>query len=163
MPASVINQVAQNLSKSPAASIATVSEKIKNVAQYLDPNTVKVVSNAQCQALYFSRAPIPWHRDALLRHETGGEVNQQLKDFLTFSSLVQKHVGIYAYRVKFLNAFVTWPAAELEQVEKLEQLRAMVNGHSIHIEEAIEPVPVGIDTPEDLERARDFFRESADA
>ncbi len=151
IPPSVIEQVAKNLHTYTDASIASVSEAIKNTQQYLDANAVKVVSDTRGIALYFSRAPIPWHRDVLVSKN-----EEDINSFL-LNSQVQKHIGIYAYRVNLLKYFVSWPVADIEKIEKLEQLRAMANGHKIHIEEAVEAVPVGIDTPEDLELARAYF------
>lgn len=152
IPPSVIDQVANNLHNNAQASIATVSEPIIDAAQYQDPNAVKVVADNHGLALYFSRASIPWNRDLLARPNS-----ESVEDFLAESMAVKKHIGIYAYRVRLLHAFVTWPVAALEKIEKLEQLRALANGQRIHVEDAIEPVPVGIDTPEDLERARTYF------
>lgn len=152
IPPSVINQVAENLHQHTQASIATVSEPIHEVALYQNANAVKVVADVNGMALYFSRASIPWHRDALSDGDT-----EELTRFLAQDNAVQKHIGIYAYRVDLLHKFVTWPMALIEKIEKLEQLRAMANGCRIHVEEAVEPVPVGIDTEEDLQLARAIF------
>lgn len=151
MPPEVIEQVASNLHANSEASIATVSEAITSTELYQNPNAVKVVSDNQGLALYFSRASIPWNRDVL----AAGDENA-VNEFLA-SQVVQKHIGIYAYRVSFLKAFVKWPVSSLEKIEKLEQLRAMAFGHRIHVEEACATVPVGIDTQEDLEAARAYF------
>ena len=157
IPPEVIDQVAHNLYKNSEASIATVSEPIISASQYQDPNSVKVVADNQGLALYFSRAPIPWHRDLLERSSA-----EEIEAFLVESSPVKKHIGIYAYKVRLLHSFVQWPVAALEKIEKLEQLRALANGQRIHVEDAIAPVPVGIDTPSDLERARTYFKNQSE-
>ncbi|MBR9882824.1 MAG: 3-deoxy-manno-octulosonate cytidylyltransferase [Oceanospirillales bacterium] len=145
IPPRIINQVAHNLAAVPEASIATLSEPIESVEALMNPNVVKVVTNHRGMALYFSRAPIPWPRDAALAH---GEKLDHLPEGFNW----QRHIGLYAYRVKLLNDFVAWPAASVEQTECLEQLRALYNGAGIHVEEALEAPPTGVDTPEDLER-----------
>jgi len=144
IPAAVIDQVARNLAANVDCGMATLSEPITDVAQFLNPNAVKVVSSVNGRALYFSRAPIPWPRDAFAQNT----------DSLPGGLRPQRHVGIYAYRVGFLNEYVGWPMHPLEQNECLEQLRALANGVSIHIEEACEEIPAGVDTLDDLERVR---------
>lgn len=147
IPPQVINQVANNLAKAQQASVATLSEKIKSIDDVMNPNIVKVVADNQGQALYFSRAPIPWSRDSY------GADNPKLAE----QYLAQRHIGIYAYRVKLLNAFVHWEMSPLEMTEKLEQLRVLSNGYAIHVEEAHVDVPGGIDTQEDLARVNALF------
>lgn len=151
IPPEVINQVAENLQQNTQASVATVSEKIEDLDTYLNPNAVKVVADNTGLALYFSRASIPWNRD-LLADSTNNKA--LISEFLSANAEVQKHVGIYAYRVSLLNAFAYWEPTSLEKIEKLEQLRIMAYGHRIHVQEACLPVPGGIDTPEDLEKVR---------
>ena len=99
--------------------------------------------DTQGYALYFSRAAIPYQQNS--------------KDDRVDAFRPQRHIGVYAYKVGLLNRFVHWPLAELEATEKLEQLRLLANGEKIHVSEAQEPVPGGIDTPEDLQRARELF------
>lgn len=144
VPPRIINQVAHNLMAMPDAGIATLSEPIESLDSLLNPNVVKVVTNDKGMALYFSRAPIPWPRDAFM-HSEGRQEMPQGFDW-------QRHIGLYAYRVKMLNDFVRWPPAPLEQTECLEQLRALWNGVGIHVASADETPPAGVDTPEDLER-----------
>lgn len=144
IPPVVINQVAFNLDRNPQASAASLSEAIEDLATVFDPNAVKVVSDNQGFALYFSRASIPWLRDSY------GTANESLPPY----QLAQRHIGIYAYRVHLLKKFVAWPVSLLEQVEKLEQLRILANGHKIHLQTACEPVPGGVDTEHDLQRVR---------
>ncbi|WP_027852557.1 3-deoxy-manno-octulosonate cytidylyltransferase [Marinobacterium litorale] len=145
IPPKIINQVAHNLMAVPEAGIATLSEPIETVDALLNPNVVKVVSDHRGMALYFSRAPIPWPRDAAL---AAGEAMTALPKGFNW----QRHIGLYAYRVKLLNDFVSWAPAPLELTECLEQLRALHNGVGIHVEPALEAPPAGVDTPEDLER-----------
>ncbi|WP_415901252.1 3-deoxy-manno-octulosonate cytidylyltransferase [Neptuniibacter sp. QD29_5] len=149
VPARIINQVAHNLRAEPEASIATLSEPIADIESLLNPNVVKVVSDVRGMALYFSRAPIPWPRNSFA-DEAG-------RDVMPEGFAWQRHIGIYAYRVKLLNDFVKWPPAPIEETECLEQLRAMWNGARIHVAEADEQPPAGVDTPEDLERLRKLF------
>ena len=144
IPAAVIDQVAANLQRNTAAGIATLSESIVDADQLFDPNAVKVVADRQGYALYFSRAPIPWDRDKFVARE-----KPQLEPG-TWS----RHIGIYSYRVSFLHTFIQWPAGHLEMLEKLEQLRAMENGVRIHVANACEKIPAGVDTQEDLDRVR---------
>jgi len=144
IPPAVINQVAANLATCEGASLATLSEPIHRVADCFNPNIVKVVCGQSGLALYFSRAPIPWSRDTYATDSP----------LLPDAGLVQRHIGIYAYRVALLYQFVRWPVAALEAVEKLEQLRVLANGYRIHVAEACTPVPGGVDTVEDLERVR---------
>lgn len=149
VPPRVINQVAHNLAAVPDASIATLSEPIEDLASVMNPNVVKVLTDTNGKALYFSRAPIPWPRDAF-SEEAG---RSQFPVGVNY----QRHIGIYAYRVKLLNDFVRWAPAPIEETECLEQLRAMWNGASIHVDVADELPPAGVDTPEDLERIRKLF------
>lgn len=148
-PPRIINQVAHNLMALPMAGIATLSEPIETVDALVNPNVVKVVTDHQGMALYFSRAPIPWPRDSFMS-EVGRSTMPE-----GFSW--QRHIGLYAYRVKLLNDFVRWPPAPLEQTECLEQLRALWNGVGIHVDAADETPPAGVDTPEDLERIRQLL------
>lgn len=143
IPAMVIDQVATNLAEHRDCGMATLCEPITSRADLFNPNIVKVVANEQGQALYFSRAPIPWHRDAFVQDD--GELP---------AGQWWRHIGIYAYRVGFLKQFVSWPPALIELTESLEQLRAMANGVAIHVAPACELVPAGVDTAEDLQRMR---------
>jgi 3-deoxy-manno-octulosonate cytidylyltransferase (CMP-KDO synthetase) len=148
VPPAVIDQVAMNLASRPQCAIATLSEPLVDPAQFLDPNVVKVVCAEGGQALYFSRAPIPWPRDAF------GESRRVLPSGLP----AQRHIGIYAYRVAFLQRFVGWPPGRLEAFESLEQLRALEHGEQIHVADACVPVPGGVDTAADLQRIADLIR-----
>lgn len=145
IPPAVINQVAANLAAMADASVATLSEPIHSLADFRNPNIVKVVADKMGRALYFSRAPIPWPRD----YFADPSATELPADFPC-----QRHIGIYAYRVDLLNRFVTWPQAPLEKIESLEQLRVMWQGAVIHVAEACALVPGGVDTEEDLQRVK---------
>ena len=145
MPPPLIRQVAGNLAAHPAADMATLSQRILTLSDLASPHVVKVVSDREGYALYFSRALIPQPRDGMPEAE-------HLADAVPGW---QRHIGIYAYRVGFLRAFVRWPPAAIESTEMLEQLRALWNGASIHVAEACAPAPVGVDTPDDLARLRE--------
>ena len=142
MPVANIQQVAKELIQHPEASIATLSEPLTSAEQIGDPSVVKVVASASGNALYFSRAAIPFQRDPS---------DESLQAFM---ATARRHIGLYAYRCGFLRAFTTWPPSATEVLESLEQLRALDRGHSIRIVDAVESVPTGVDTPADLERAR---------
>ncbi|WP_347329628.1 3-deoxy-manno-octulosonate cytidylyltransferase [Marinimicrobium locisalis] len=144
IPPAVINQVAANLAADEKASVATLCEPIESVEDFCNPNIVKVVADTAGRALYFSRAPIPYPRDAF-----AGE-GRYLPEGLS----ARRHIGIYAYRVGLLHRFVSWDQAPLERFESLEQLRVMWQGEVIHVAEACEAVPGGVDTEVDLERVR---------
>ncbi len=146
VPARIINQVAHNLMAETEASISTLSEAITDIESLLNPNVVKVVTDTRGMALYFSRAAIPYPREAFTQNSA--------KDKMPEGYHWQRHIGIYAYRVKLLNDFVKWTPAPIEETECLEQLRAMWNGARIYVSEADEQPPAGVDTPEDLERLK---------
>jgi 3-deoxy-manno-octulosonate cytidylyltransferase (CMP-KDO synthetase) len=144
IPPALINQVAQNLASNACAGISTLCEKIEQVDLVFNPNVVKVVFDHQGFANYFSRAPIPWARESF-----GHDVNT-----LPVGAQYYRHIGIYAYKVSFLKNYVTWQPSMTEKVECLEQLRALSNGVSIHVELATVSPQAGVDTHADLERLR---------
>lgn len=148
IPASVIDQVAENLMGNPQAGASTLAEPISHYDELFNPAVVKVITDKTGHALYFSRAPMPWARDAFA-HKTG-----QLPESDSF----RRHIGIYAYRVDLLNQYVQWPQSPLEQLESLEQLRLLWNGHQIHVADAVETPPHGVDTAEDLEAVRRIIK-----
>lgn len=149
IPPQVIDQVAANLSDHPHAGIATLCEDIDSVDDLINPNVVKVVSDAQGMALYFSRAPIPWPRDAFMH----------ARDVMPSVGSWYRHIGLYAYRVGFLHQFVSWSPAPEEQLESLEQLRALHHGVGIHVDRAAHTVPAGVDTHDDLLLVRALLKE----
>ena len=142
IPPEVIDQVAANLSRAADCGMATLCEALDSVEAFLDPNIVKLVRDDRSRAIYFSRAPIPWPRDAFAADRT------RLPE--GFRPL--RHIGIYAYRVEFLHRFVGWPLGVLEGLESLEQLRALEHGVGIHADHACAAIPGGVDTPADLVR-----------
>jgi 3-deoxy-manno-octulosonate cytidylyltransferase (CMP-KDO synthetase) len=144
MPPALIRQVARLLAAHPAAAIATLASPLTTLPEFLDPNTVKVVSDAAGRALYFSRAPIPWSRDGA---SAGLDSQRELP-------LARRHLGIYAYRVAPLLQLATLPVSALERIEKLEQLRALEAGFEIHVGEACESPGPDVNTLADLERVR---------
>ena len=143
----LINQVAELLVQRPTASMSTAAHEIHELAEFTNPNVVKVVIDQAQLALYFSRAPIPWWRDGFAKG---------------VQSLPQpaplRHIGIYAYRVGFLQSFPTLPTAPIETGEALEQLRALWHGHKIAVHITPDVPGPGVDTPEDLERVRALYK-----
>lgn len=140
-PAEGIVAVAQALVCS-GAQMSTLATAIEDADSLFDPNVVKVVRRQNLDALYFSRAPIPWHRDAFA----------QSREQLSGPHWL-RHIGIYGYRAGFLRQFAALPPGALEQLESLEQLRALEAGHRISVALTPAEFPPGIDTPEDLARA----------
>jgi len=143
-PAVNLHQVAFNLENHPEAMIATLCTSIMSEAEYEDPNIVKVVTDNAGMAMYFSRAPIPYQRE----------------NELAAAEFAKRHIGIYAYRAGYLRNFVKMESCQLEQLEKLEQLRAMWFGTRIHVAEAQEIPGPGVDTADDLERLNLLFANS---
>lgn len=143
MPPRLIRAVADLLAAHPAAVMATACHAIASRDDFMNPNVVKVVTDHEGYALYFSRAPVPWPRDAMAG---GGPI----KSF--------RHIGLYAYRAGFVARYAAWPACPLETTESLEQLRVLWHGEKIAVAEADEAPGAGVDTPEDLERVRKYFQ-----
>lgn len=130
-----------------AAPMATVAHPIHEAADVFNPNVVKVVLDAKGDALMFSRAPLPWHRDAFA----------QDRSTLPQNYLPLRHVGLYAYRQDFLQRYPSLPVSPLETIEALEQLRVLWNGYRIAVHVVDAAPPAGVDTPEDLDRVRSHF------
>lgn len=144
----LIDAVAATLATRPEAAMSTAVHAIDSLADFLNPNVVKAVLDAQGNALYFSRAPIPWWRDG----SAGGAAPSVLP-----SPAPLRHIGIYGYRAGFVRKFPSLPAAPIEGTEALEQLRALWHGHRIVVHTSdVAPGP-GIDTPGDLARVRALF------
>jgi 3-deoxy-manno-octulosonate cytidylyltransferase (CMP-KDO synthetase) len=144
MAPALVRQVADVLAVRSEAGMATACHAITSREEFLNPNVVKVVTDHQGYALYFSRAPIPWPRDVML-----GRSTLSIKAF--------RHIGLYAYRAGFVARYAAWPACPLEATESLEQLRVLWHGEKIAVVEADLAPPGGVDTPEDLERVRAAF------
>ena len=146
-PADGIACVARTVADS-GAGIATLAAPIDDIEILLDPNAVKVVLAANGDPLYFSRAPVPWPRDAFARDRTAMPQGRWLR-----------HIGIYGYRVSALRAFAALSPGTLERTESLEQLRALEAGWRIAVALAPSPFPPGVDTPEDLARAERTYQD----
>ena len=140
MPAANIKQVAELMMQHASASIATLCHRIESIQEYEDPNVVKVTMNAKGRALYFSRSSLPHMRDVNVK--------------VLRENPVYRHVGIYAYRVQYLKQFITMPPSPLENIEKLEQLRALENGDEIAIDVCKEHPGIGVDTMNDYHRLK---------
>jgi 3-deoxy-manno-octulosonate cytidylyltransferase (CMP-KDO synthetase) len=150
-PAAGIRAVAQTLLAS-GAEMSTLAAPIADAATLLDPNAVKLVRACNGDALYFSRAPVPWPRDAFATDRTR----------LPAGDAWLRHIGIYGYRAGFLKRFAALPPGRLEQVESLEQLRVLEAGFRIAVGITPAPFPPGVDTPEDLARAERRLAQAAD-
>ncbi|BES84675.1 3-deoxy-manno-octulosonate cytidylyltransferase [Pectobacterium araliae] len=144
IPSVIIRQVAENLAAS-KAGMATLAVSIETSEEAFNPNAVKVVTDAEGYALYFSRATIPWDRERFA----------QSKEAIGDHFL--RHIGIYAYRAGFVRRYVSWAPSQLEQIELLEQLRVLWYGEKIHVAVAKAVPSVGVDTPEDLARVRQIM------
>ncbi|APU48911.1 3-deoxy-manno-octulosonate cytidylyltransferase [Acinetobacter junii] len=140
LPAKLVKQVSQLLVDNPNCSMSTLCEPISALDEFQRDSIVKVVMSKHSEALYFSRATIPYDRD-------GAKQKQQ-----SMHSSAYRHLGLYAYRVKLLQEYVTWDQGVLEKLESLEQLRVLENGHRIAIAIAEANLPPGVDTQEDLDR-----------
>ncbi len=147
----LIREVAQTLAEHGEASIATACHPITDTASLLNPNVVKVVLDHSGHALYFSRAPIPYPRDSLAINP--GALPAGLPSY--------RHIGIYAYRARYLHLYHRLEPAALERFEALEQLRALWHGHRIAVAVTAHAAEAGVDTAEDLERARRSFAAAA--
>lgn len=144
IPPSIITQVAENLANS-QAPMATLAVEISDEAEVFNPNAVKVLTDKDGYAMYFSRATIPWDRDNFAQQDK--KIAQPL----------MRHIGIYAYRAGFINTYINWESTALEKIECLEQLRVLWYGEKIHVEVAKQAPAAGVDTPEDLEVVRSII------
>ncbi len=147
----LIAQVADTLARQPSAAIATAAHPIHTAHELFNPNFVKVVCGTDGRALYFSRAPIPWARDALAQGE------QVFAPGLP----ALRHIGLYAYRAEFLRRFPTLPQGRLERWESLEQLRALEHGFGIHVHVTPSAPAPGVDTQADLDQVRQLVAQHA--
>jgi 3-deoxy-manno-octulosonate cytidylyltransferase (CMP-KDO synthetase) len=138
IPVANVREVIELIKQHPDASIGTLYQDINQAEQIFDPNCVKLVTDQTGKALYFSRAPIPWSQAAF--------ADREVPEGMT----CKHHIGLYMYKVGFLRKFAALPPSQLEQLESLEQLRALENGEVIVAARAVKPMPRGIDTPEDV-------------
>jgi 3-deoxy-manno-octulosonate cytidylyltransferase (CMP-KDO synthetase) len=151
IPPIIIDQVAENLVQY-KTGMATLAVPIHSAEEAFNTGAVKVVTDKDGYALYFSRATIPWERDRFAKlneHEKPKEIG----DFYL------RHIGIYAYRAGFIRQYIKWSPSVLEQIEMLEQLRVLWYGEKIHVAVAKQPPAIGVDTQEDLDKVRALFQE----
>ena len=153
IPASVIDQVAALLQHQPSAAMATFCHPIHDMNDAINPNVVKCVLNEACEAMYFSRAPIPFARDAWA---------SGIKD-MPAGLPMYRHIGLYAYRAAFLRKFPLLSVPAIERFEALEQLRALAHGYRIAAAVIDAPLPPGIDTPEDYQRLFERYSTSGES
>ena len=155
LPPQVVTALAEAMLARPEMSVGTMSESLTEPTLLFDPNVVKVVCGVNGQALYFSRAPIPYARDAFAAGQVSA-IAGQLRAPTALPPDVgwSRHIGLYAYRVRALRQFVSWPMGVLERSESLEQLRLLEHGMPLLVVATPLPVPGGVDTPADLERVR---------
>lgn len=144
LPAQLVQQVAQLLESQPESSMSTLCEPIHSLEEFKRDSIVKVVMSKYNQALYFSRATIPYDRDG---------AQQEIQ---SLHPQAYRHLGLYAYRVNLLQEYVSWDMGVLEQLESLEQLRVLENGHRIAIAVAEANLPPGVDTQADLDRLNEM-------
>lgn len=146
IPPECIRMVAEDLEEHTNVKVASLCDEIEDVNELFDPNIVKVVMNRRNYAMYFTRAAVPWELD-----------NFQQKEKAKLSGHHYRHVGLYAYRVSFLEDYMNWAACPLETLESLEQLRVLWNGGRIHMRIWKKKLPPGVDTSEDLEKVRAYI------
>ena len=142
LPPLLVEQVGDLLLNKPDCAMATLCEPVTDLDQFTRSSIVKVVCSQQQEALYFSRATVPYDRDGFAQGMN------------SVPTAAMRHLGLYAYRVALLQDFVAWPMGVLEKIENLEQLRILENGQRIAIAPALLSLPPGVDTPADLERLR---------
>lgn len=142
LPTELVELAASSLENNNNVAMSTLATPIHDWAEVQDPNAVKVVLNEADEALYFSRAPIPFQRE-----------NMQSQGIINGETPYLRHIGLYAYRASFLNAYPQLVPSQLESLEKLEQLRALANNYKISVSISLQTPPPGIDTEEDLQKA----------
>lgn len=148
IPPEIIRELAGVLASQHQAGIATLAANIVDQEEIFNPNAVKVVLNKDSYALYFSRAPIPWDRDGFKGQ--GRDVSGKMPYL--------RHIGMYAYRLGFLQRYCQWQPSILESVESLEQLRILWQGETIKVKVVDKTPPAGVDTPEDLIRVEQTIK-----
>ncbi len=146
LSADYIHKVAEALSNSSLAEVASLAVEINTVEQIFDSNIVKVIIDKLGHALYFSRAAIPWDRDGFAKQHA-----------IVSKNVYLRHIGLYAYRVGFLNQYVNWQESPLERIEVLEQLRILWHGEKIRLDVVSEAPLAGIDTEEDVRRVEKYL------
>ncbi len=155
IPPSLLQLTASALAGQQRAEVATIATAIHSPTELFNPNAVKVVLDRNGYALYFSRAPIPWDRSRFgQRDDHTVELNE--------NSGYLRHIGLYAYRVGFLQRYIGWSVSPLESIESLEQLRILWHGEPIHVSVIAEPPEAGIDTEEDRQRVEQIIKRRAE-
>lgn len=163
IPPQLIRQVAEVLAQG-AADVVTLATPLQSIAALFDPNVVKVVTDRNGYALYFSRAAIPWDRQHFTTIENGAMATNDSKlggaapatvalPDVILAHGYQRHIGLYAYRAAFIRHYSRWAVTPLERIESLEQLRILWYGKKMQVSTALVPAPLGVDTPEDLVQA----------
>jgi 3-deoxy-manno-octulosonate cytidylyltransferase (CMP-KDO synthetase) len=147
LPPKLIKQLINNLDTRSEVKMATLCEPLVDRDELFDPNNVKVIMNKEGFAAYFSRAVIPWYRNGF--REDPKVLPEEFGYY--------RHIGLYAYRAAFVKQYVAWEPSPWEQIESLEQLRVLWHGEKIHVDVASEFSGIGIDTEEDLAKARKLF------
>lgn len=143
----VIRKLAEDLDEHDNVKVASLCALITDVNELFNPNTTKVVLNRRNYALYFSHAPIPWGRSTF-----------NSKTSIKLNGFYFRHIGIYAYRVGFLEEYLSWNSCPAEKLEGLEQLRILWHGGRIHMVVTKEKYMPSVDTEEDLQRVREYFK-----
>ncbi|MCD8340010.1 MAG: 3-deoxy-manno-octulosonate cytidylyltransferase [Burkholderiales bacterium] len=156
IPPELINEVAEILSKKPECSIGTAASPMHSISEFENPNAVKVVVDEYKKALLFSRSPIPWDRDRFSFED--GKLIVKDPEALLKEKILLRHIGIYSYRADFLRIYPTLSKSLLEEMEKLEQLRAMWHGYQIAVTLWEKELPPGVDTMADLEKVRGIVK-----
>lgn len=151
IPPIIIDQVAENLVQY-QTGMATLAVPIDSATEAFNPGAVKVVTDKDGYALYFSRATIPWERDRFAK-------SADLLKQTSIGDFYLRHIGIYAYRAGFIRQYINWAPSTLEQIEMLEQLRVLWYGEKIHVAVAKQAPAIGVDTQEDLEKVRLLFKD----
>lgn len=154
IPPELIDALANTLAHDPDCPMATAVHPVQTAADWLNPNVVKVVADADDRALMFSRAPLPWHRGGLA-HGLDPDTATVQRAFGEAKPL--RHIGMYAYRTRFLTRYAALAPCALENIEALEQLRVLHHGYRIKLLHTEVAPPAGVDTPDDLARVRSHF------
>lgn len=153
MPVACLNQVASALAEHADASMATLCTPLAEPDEFFDPHIVKVVRDAADMALYFSRAPVPWHRD---------EFDRTRRTLPADGTPFLRHIGLYAYRAGYIESYLALPHSPLETAESLEQLRVLWHGDRIVVPEAVAVPGPGVDTEADLQRVAALLEAARD-
>lgn len=148
MPPACLDQVAGLLADDAECKMASLCEPLESADELFDPNIVKVVLNKHQQAIYFSRAPVPWHRDAF---------TDNARVLPNEADLYYRHIGLYAYRAGFVKQYLQLTPSPIEKAESLEQLRVLWHGDKIAMAIALAPTGPGIDTEQDLQKIQQRF------